>query len=61
MALRDQDLDEFIDIYAADFGERLTREEIRPIAERLLSFVRLISKPSSGEGTPPLHSDHASS
>ena len=43
MALSDASLDEFIAIYAEEYGEQLSREEARIVAMRLLTFVRLIS------------------
>ena len=50
MELSDQNLDHFIGIHAADFGERLSREDAKVIADRLLSFVRLITRPSQEAG-----------
>ena len=45
MVLSDESLEEFIEIYAADFGERLSRDDARVITGRLLSFARLITQP----------------
>ena len=50
MELSDQSLDHFVEIYAADFGERLSREDAKVVADRLLSFVRLITRPSREAG-----------
>ena len=50
MELSDQSLDHFVEIYAADFGKRLSREDAKVIADRLLSFVRLITRPSQEAG-----------
>jgi|CXWL01.1.fsa_nt_gi hypothetical protein len=44
MTLSDASLDEFIEIYAQEFDERLTREEARPIATNLVNFFRLMLK-----------------
>lgn len=49
MALSDASIDEFIEIYAEEYGERLTREEARPIATNLVNFFRLISRPPPNE------------
>ena len=52
MELSDQSLDHFVEIYTADFGERLSCEDAKVIADRLLSFVRLITRPSQEAGVP---------
>ena len=54
MVPSDDSLDHFVEIYAADFGERLSREDAKVIADRLLSFIRLITRPSkeSGDSSP---------
>ena len=45
MTLSDQDIDEFIEIFAKEYGERLTREEARPIATNVVTLYRLIMRP----------------
>ena len=52
MTLSDESLDHFIKIYKADSGERLSRDDARVIAGRLLSSARLITQPQRVEGIP---------
>ena len=61
MALSDESLDEFVEIYAADFGERLSHDDARVIADRLLSFVRLITQPRHDVDVARPQSDPAAS
>lgn len=49
MAISDTSLDEFIAIYAVEYGEQLSREEARPIATNLVNLFRLISRPPPNE------------
>lgn len=51
MILSDASLDEFIAIYADEYGEQLSREEARPVATNLVSLFRLISSPPPNEDT----------
>lgn len=59
MAISDASLDEFIAIYAEEFGEHLSREEARPIATNLINLLRLISRPLPNEVAPPSQTDPA--
>lgn len=52
MILSDASLDEFIAIYAEEYGEQLSREEARAAAMRLLTFVRLMSDDSPMDDDP---------
>jgi len=45
MAISDKRLSEFIAIYEAVFGESLTPDEARPIADRLVTVYRLLTRP----------------
>ena len=59
MALSDASLDEFIAIYAEEYGDQLSREEARPIATNLVNLFRLISCPPPNEVVPPAQTDAA--
>ncbi len=61
MALTDAELDEFIAIYADEYGERLSREAARPIAANLVNLFRLISQPPPNAESPHSQSDPAMS
>ena len=52
MMLSNANLDEFIAIYADEYGEPLSREEARQVAARLLTFVRLISEDPPKDDDP---------
>lgn len=45
MGITNERLDEFIDRWERTFSERLSREDARSIAARLVNFYRLISRP----------------
>lgn len=45
MGITDERLDDFIGRWERIFAERLSREEARPIAARLINFYRLIVRP----------------
>ena len=51
MAVSEQRLDEFIEIYERVEGERLPREEAREMANNLVTLYRLIMQPPPNE--PP--------
>ena len=53
MALSDECLDEFIDLYANQFGEHLTRAEARPIATNLVNLYRMVMQPPPNPGADP--------
>ena len=59
MVLSDASLDEFIAIYAEEYGEQLSREEARPIATRLLTFIRLISNDPPPDDDPHWQTEFA--
>ena len=59
MALSDASLDEFIAIYAEEYGEQLSREKARPIATNLVNLFRLISRPPPNEAAPQSQTDAA--
>ena len=59
MAISDASLDEFIAIYAEEYGEQLSREEARPIATNLVNLFRLISRPPPNEVDLPSRTDGA--
>ena len=61
MAISDQSLDEFIELYASEFGERLTRAEARPIATNLVKLYRMVMQPSSNPCADPSQIDPAAS
>ena len=61
MALSDTSLDEFIAVYAEEYGEHLSREVARPIATNLVNFFRLISRPLPDEVPDPARTDPATS
>jgi flagellin-specific chaperone FliS len=42
MTIDDRSVDEFIDIYEDEFGERLTRKQASEIADRLITLYRLL-------------------
>lgn len=52
MIIPDDSLDDFIDRYERAYGERLSREEARPIATRVLDVYRLITQPLPGGPSP---------
>lgn len=45
MEITDERLDDFIDAWELAFAERLSREEARRTATRLVNFYRLIVRP----------------
>ena len=49
MAISDKRLDDFIERYEKVYGERITRDEARPIATRLVTIYRVITKPLPSE------------
>lgn len=49
MAISEESLDEFIDIYERTEGERLERESARDIATNLVNLYRLIMRPPPNE------------
>ena len=51
MTISDASLDEFIAIYAEEYGEQLSREEARPIATNLVNLFWLIAHPPPNEDT----------
>ena len=55
------DHDEFIAIYAEEYGVQLSREEARPIAANLVNLYRLISRPPPNAGTLNSQNDPAMS
>ena len=59
MAISDASVDEFIAIYAEEYGEQLSREEARPIATNLVSLFRLISRAPQNEVDLPSRTDGA--
>ena len=59
MILSDTSLDEFIAIYAEEYGEQLSREEARQVATRLLTFVRLISEDPPTDDDPRCQTEFA--
>ena len=56
MAISDESLDQFIDLYANEFGEHLTRAEARPIATNLVNLYRTVMQPPQNPGAeaPPI-------
>jgi hypothetical protein len=48
MTISDERLEAFIDAYERENGERLSREEARDAAMRVLAFVELLSKRPAG-------------
>ena len=52
MIIPDDRLDDFIDRYERAYGERLSRENARPIATRVLDVYRLILQPLPAEPHP---------
>lgn len=59
MVLSDTSLNEFVAIYAEEYGEQLSREEARPIATNLVNLFRLISRPPPNEVAAQTQSDPA--
>jgi hypothetical protein len=57
MAISDTRLEEFIAIYETLRGVRLPPDEARPIAERLMTYCRLLMRPPS---PPPAEAQDAS-
>ena len=53
MAISDESLDEFIDLYANEFGEHLSRAEARPIATNLVNLYRMVMQPLPNPGAEP--------
>ncbi len=58
MIIPDDRLDDFIDRYERVYGERLSREEARPVATRVLDLYRLITQPLPDEATAPEQTVH---
>ena len=53
MAVSDESLDEFINLYANEFGVQLTRAEARPIATNLVNLYRMVMQPPPNPGADP--------
>jgi hypothetical protein len=53
MLLRDEDLEKFIAVYKDDTGEKLSTEEAREIAGRLIELYSLLARPLPGEIEAP--------
>jgi hypothetical protein len=52
MRVSDEALDEFIKIYKKEFKEKISREEAREMASRLLTLYQLLSqKPPNGSAS----------
>lgn len=55
MAVSEERLDEFIEIYERVEGEHLPREEAREIANNLVNLYRLIMRPPPNEQAQIAH------
>ena len=53
MTVSDASLEEFIALWEVVYGERLSTEQARPIAIRLVRLFRLIMRPSHAAAAPP--------
>ncbi len=53
MAISQARLEEFIAIYEQVYGDRLSSEDARPIATRLVTVYRLIMQPPPGADASP--------
>ncbi|HWU24658.1 MAG TPA: hypothetical protein VN086_02805 [Candidatus Paceibacterota bacterium] len=53
MRLTDQDIQEFIEAYEADFGETITPAEAREMGTRVLDVMRLLATDPNGGTTAP--------
>ena len=51
MAVTDETIKEYIQLYEEDFGETLTMEEAREIVTRLMALYEVLCSPLSGEQT----------
>ena len=49
MTIPEASLEEFISIYEQIYGDRLSHEEARPMATKLVDLFRLITRPLSEE------------
>ncbi len=50
MAISEERLREFADLWEKAFGERLSVDEARPIAERLVVLARMLTRPLPKRG-----------
>ena len=49
MRLTDNDLDEFAEIYKAEFKKDISREEARDVASQLMKLYELLARPLPSE------------
>lgn len=61
MSLRDDDIDEFRQIYEEEFGELLSHGEARAMASRVLHLYRILARPLPSELKGTLEDAGASS
>jgi len=57
MEISKKELEEFKQIYKNEFGEDLSDEEAREIAQRLLGFISLVYRPLPEGNEPEVSSD----
>ena len=49
MQISDEDLEEFMRLYTAEFGERLSKEEASEVAGRFVDLYTLLAEPLPSE------------
>ena len=52
MEISKEELEEFKKIYKEEFGEDLSDEEAREVAQRLLGFIKLVYRPLPKDKEP---------